>query len=441
MIFDTAICGGILLSSHNGYLPVIGSVGVKDGRIAYAGDKKITKSEAGEYIDAYGKVIMPGLVNGHCHGDMAIGKGLGDGLTLQEQMDLFKGTNWFYELINEEDRYYSRMLTYIEAILSGTTFIIENMYWGLGSRSNEAMAMVGIKGGLVEDIRADFSNPDKNISAQSLSDFGVACKKYGQIPLIGNISEEDFNENRLKNNKKMIDRFGYYETRHLAETTWRVKMVQDQYGTTPVNYLDKCEVLHPKMIGSHAIYISEDEIKVMAEKGVKVVNTPLCEMKIADGIAPIPSFLKYGVTVGLGTDGAMWNNSNDIFREMKGIALLHSMHTGPKSISIKNVLNMATIDGAKVFGLDKEMGTLEVDKTADIILINVNQAHMAPIRIKNRENVSSSIVYCATGNDVTDVFINGKHMVKNKILATVNIEEIIEKVNIASEKVARNYLI
>lgn len=439
MVFDIGICGGILLSSHNGYTPMIGSLGIKDGKIAYVGEKKITKSETREFIDAYGKVIMPGLVNGHCHGDMTMGKGLGDGLTLQEQMELFKDSNWFYQLVNDDDRYQARILTYIEAVLSGTTFLLENMYWGLGNRSQEAMAEVGIKGGLVEDIRVDFSKPDLLMPKQALMEFGDLCKKYGQLPLIGNISEEDFDQKRLKNNKDLIASLGYYETRHLAETQWRVKIVQDQFGTTPVDYLEKSKALHDKMIGSHAIYISEEEIKVMAERGVKVVNTPLCEMKIADGIAPIPTFLKYGVTVGLGTDGAMWNNSNDLFREMKGMALLHSIHTGTRSISIKEVLDMATIQGAKVFGLENEMGTLEVGKAADVILVDVDQPHMAPLRIKNRENVSSAMVYCATGRDVTDVFIHGESIVRNKSLTRLNIKEIMEKVSATSEKIAYQY--
>ena len=439
MTFDIAICGGILLSSHNGYQPVIGSLGIKDGKIEYFGEEKITKKETKELMNAYGKIVMPGLVNGHCHGDMAIGKGLGDDLTLLEQMNLFRDTNWFYDLISDEDRYYARKLTYVEALLSGTTFLLENMYWGLGELSHTAMAEVGIKGGLVEDIRTDFSKPDELISEEAMRGFGERCLRYGQLPLIGNISEEDFTAERLRKNKALADRLGFYETRHLAETTWRVKMIQDQYGTTPVDYLFETGALHERMIGSHAVYIGVEEIQAMAECGVKVVNTPLCEMKIADGIAPIPAFLKYGITVGLGTDGAMWNNSNDIFREMKGMALLHSVNSGIRSLSAKDVLDMGTIQGARVFGKEDEFGTLEAGKSADVILVDADQPHLAPLRIQNKENVSSAMVFCATGRDVTDVLINGEPVVENRRLIGVNVPEILERVNAVSERIAACY--
>jgi len=183
------------------------------------------------------------------------------------------------------------------------------------------------------------------------------------------------------------------------------------------------------------VYAEETEIGYLAESGTKVVNTPLCEMKIADGIAPIAQMVKAGVTVCLGSDGAMWNNSSDIFREMKGIALLHTLNSGIRSLSKAEILDMATINGARAFGLEKEYGTIEPEKKADFILIETQVPHMMPLHLGKYENVTSHVIYNATGNDVTDVFIGGKQIVDNRRILTVDTANIIRKVQTASEKI------
>ena len=175
----------------------------------------------------------------------------------------------------------------------------------------------------------------------------------------------------------------------------------------------------------------------MAQTGTKVANTPLCEMKIADGIAPIPQMVRAGVTVCLGTDGAMWNNSNDIFREMKGMALLHTIHSGIRSLRTTDILDMATINGARAFGLEDQFGTIEEGKAADFILVRTDRPHMRPLRLGLCENVTSSLVFSATGNDVSDVFVNGNHVVESGVLKTVDVARIMASVQGASEKIAR----
>lgn len=134
-------------------------------------------------------------------------------------------------------------------------------------------------------------------------------------------------------------------------------------------------------------------------------------MKIADGLAPIPALLKAGVTVALGTDGAMWSNSNDLFREMKCLLLVHSLHGGVRTLTAHDALDMATVNGAKLFGLENELGTIEQGKLADLILVDASRPHMTPLRTGRAENVSSNVVYCATGADVTDVFVGGRRLV------------------------------
>jgi 5-methylthioadenosine/S-adenosylhomocysteine deaminase len=213
-------------------------------------------------------------------------------------------------------------------------------------------------------------------------------------------------------------------------------MVEKKYGLTPIEYLYRNGILGPRFVGSHVVHASKAEIGHLKEKGVTAVNTPLCEMKIADGIAPIPEMVRQGVNVCLGTDGSMWNTSNDIFREMKGMALIHSIASGVRSLSPRDILNMATINGAKAFGLDADLGTIEPGKLADLILIETNTPHMQPLLLGKHENVLSNIVYSATGGDVTDVFIGGKRIVENRTLNSVDTQAIAAKVRQTLEKIA-----
>lgn len=436
MTYEIGISGAIIVSAHNGYKPFIGSVGVAGQRIAAVVEGEIRADECEVLIDGTGKILMPGLVNGHCHGDMTLARGLGDDLTLLEQNRAFQDTGWFYTLISDEDRYYSRQLTYCEALLSGTTFLMENMYWGLGLDSVKAMQEVGIRGALAEDIRVDFSDPDRFISAEFIKEFQAACQAAGLLPVLGGISEEDYERKRCRRIKETADAAELLMTCHLAENTWRREMVMQKFGTTAIDFLYQQGLLGERVLGSHVVYATDEEIRQLSESGTKVVNTPLCEMKIADGIARIPKMVRAGVTVCLGTDGAMWNNSNDIFREMKGMSLLQTIHNGIRSLDQKEILDMATINGAKCFGIEKDYGTIEAGKMADFILIETRTPHMQPLRLGAQENVTSSLIYNATGQDVTDVFVNGRHVVKERTLQTVDVTYVMNKVQAASEKIA-----
>lgn len=437
MKYDIAVCDAVILSAANDWNPYIGSVGILDDRIACVTKEKIQKSSAEIWIDGRNRVLMPGLVNAHCHGDMTLARGMGDDLTLGEQNEKFADTNWFYSLITDEDRYASRRLTYYEALRSGTTFILENMYWGLGEKSALAMASTGIRGALAEDIRIDFSKPDEFLSEEKILQIRTACEKAGIIPVIGSISEEDFDRNRLRNIKEIVDRHRLIETFHLAETDWRLQMVREKFGCGSVELLAKEGILNHRIIGSHVIQLNDKEIELLAETGTNVANTPLCEMKIADGIAPIPQMVKAGVNVCLGTDGAMWNNSNDIFREMKGMALLHTANSGIRSLGTKDILNMATINGAKAFGMEEEFGTIEEGKSADFILVHTDRLSMQPLRLGKGENITSAMVYCATGSDVSDVFVRGKWILQNGVFTDNSIDETIQIVCEASDRIAR----
>ena len=443
-MYDIGIDNVVIISKNFGWEPFRGSVRVSGGKIAEVcraqngspNGAPAPKGECAEWIDGGGKILMPGLVNCHCHGDMTLARGLGDGMTLLEQIEAFRSHNWFYQFITDDDRYYARQLAYCESLLAGVTFICENMYWSLGSRSVQAMKETGIKGALVEDIRFDFADSDSLLSDQALGEFSAFCRESGIVPVIGLPAEEDWETGRLQKMYNKLENINAMQTLHLAENAWRVNIIKEKYGVTPIEYLAREGLLHDRLIGSHVVCAAENEIRLLKESNVKVANTPLCEMKIADGVAPIPEMVKQGLTVGLGTDGALWNNSNDIFREMKGMALVHTAAAGIRSLSAKNILDMATVGGAAVFGRENEFGMIKEGMSADIILINVDKPHMQPLLLGEHENVTSAAVFSATGADVTDVFVNGNRVVKGGALTTVDVPALCARVRQAAEKIA-----
>jgi len=426
----------IIVSGNFGYEPFIGSVCVRDALIAEVRRRPVSKDECTEWIDGRGKLLMPGLVNCHCHGDMTLARGLGDDMTLREQIEAFRSHNWFYEYITDDDRYYARQLAYCEALLAGVTFICENTYWSLGNRAIQAMKETGIKGALVEDIRFNFADSDSLLSDNALQEFSAACRENGMVPVIGLPAEEDYETARLRKVFEKANGIDALQTLHLAENQWRRDLIQKKYGTTPIEYLARNGFLHDRLIGSHVVYADENEINLLKESKVKVANTPLCEMKIADGIAPIPAMVRQGVTVGLGTDGALWNNSNDIFREMKGMALLHTVNSGIRCLSKKDILDMATTGGAAVFGKETEFGMIQAGMKADMILIDADKPRLQPLIMGKHENVCSALIFSATGSDVTDVFINGKRLVKDGVLSGVDVPALMQRVRQTADKIA-----
>jgi 5-methylthioadenosine/S-adenosylhomocysteine deaminase len=310
------------------------------------------------------------------------------------------------------------------------------MYWGLGSRSIQAMREIGIKGALVEDIRHDFANSDSFLPEQVLQEFSASCREAGLVPVIGLMAEEDFETERLRKAFDRLRDLDALQTMHLAENEWRKDLILNKYGLAPIEYLAKNGFLHDRLIGSHVVCAAENEVALMKEAGVKVANTPLCEMKIADGIAPIPEMVKQGVTVGLGTDGPLWNNSNDIFREMKGMALLHTVNSGIRSLSKKDILEMATVGGAAVFGKEAEFGMIKEGMQADFIMIDAEKPHLQPLLHGKHENVTSAIVFGATGADVSDVFVNGKRLVKDHSLTGIDVSALIARVRQTAENIS-----
>ena len=435
MVLDTVLAGAYVCAPSTGWKAVHADVGIAEGRIAAVGD--LSCAEAEDVRDASGCILMPGLINTHCHGDMTLARGFGDGLTLAGQNEAFADTGWFYSLITDEERLASRKLTYLEALRSGTTYLCENMYWTLGDASAQAMAALGLMGVLAEDVRRDYTRPDEFFSDEELLALKAEAEAAGLDMVLGSISEEDYEPSRLRAIEEIRKRTGLGKTCHLAETDWRMERIAREYHTTPIRMLAGCGALDAGTVGSHVVHADEEDIRLLAAHGVSVANTPACEMKIADGAAPITAMVRAGVNVCLGTDGAMWDNTNDMFGAMKAMALLQSLTSGVDALKPEEILSMATVNGAKAFGREKDMGDIREGMLANLITVRVSgKPKFIPFVPGEGGNAASLLVFNARGEDVEDVYVRGQQVVKNGRHAYADLEKIAETVQRAAERIA-----
>jgi 5-methylthioadenosine/S-adenosylhomocysteine deaminase len=236
----------------------------------------------------------------------------------------------------------------------------------------------------------------------------------------------------LRQCRDLADRYGVPMIIHLAETKSEIEEVSKKYGKSPVNHMESLGLLSSSLIACHCVWLTEAEMDLLARRGVKVVHNPESNMKLASGVAPVPELLARGVTVGLGTDGCASNNNLDLFQEMDSAAKLHKVHRlDPTVMPSSVVLEMATLGGARVLGLEKEIGSLEVGKKADIIVLDLNRPHLQPVY-----NIVSQLVYSAVGADVRDVIIDGKLVMHDRKLLTLDEETVLQKAQEWGNKIA-----
>jgi 5-methylthioadenosine/S-adenosylhomocysteine deaminase len=210
---------------------------------------------------------------------------------------------------------------------------------------------------------------------------------------------------------------------HISETKKEVDDCFEKNGVSPVEYLDKIGLLNERTIAAHSVWLSDKDLDIYKKRGVKVSHCPLSNMKLASGVAVLPKMLEKEIVVGLGTDSAASNNTLDLFSDMQACAMLHKVsNLEPTLVSAKEVVKMATINGAKVLGLDKEVGSLEMGKKADIITIDLNKPHLLPIH-----NPYSHLVYCVNSGDVNDVIVDGKVLMKDRGVITIDEAEVLNK--------------
>ena len=429
--FDIAIKNGTILTmdAKNSIIEN-GLLGIKQDFISYIGEATKKSIEAKKIIDAEGGIVLPGLINGHTHAAMTLFRGLADDLPLMEWLNdyIFPAES----CITPDFVYCGTLLACAEMIKSGTTTFCD-MYIFEDETARAAKA-TGMRC-LVGEVLYDFDSPNYGPVAEGLRYTESLIERYRNDPLVSVAVEPHAlftcSPDLLSAAKELSQKHKVPLIIHLAETENELSQLRDKYGKGPVEHLEGLDFLGPHLIAAHCVHLLDDEIQLLAEKGVKVIHNPESNMKLASGIAPVPAMLSQGITVGLGTDGCASNNDLDLFSEMDTAAKLHKIHTMDTTVmDALTVLKMATIEGAKALGIDSITGSLERGKKADIIVLDINKPHLTPMY-----NAFSHIVYSARGSDVSHTIINGRLVMAEGKILTMDINEVIKKAGNCSRQV------
>ena len=428
MEVDTLIKNALILTMNKNNDDILnGFIGIKGDSIVYAGqiDPKVKYKTS---INARGNIVMPGLIHAHTHSPMSIYRGLADDIAL---FDWLNNHIWPVEkkFVTEENIGLASELSIAEMIKSGTT-TFNDMYFYSNITGKKAKE-IGMRAVLGEAI-IDIPKSVYKISEHYWINTAEKADNNGLIRTsIVPHSPYSCSEEILKNIKAVSKKHKVLIHTHISETKNEVEQIKNKFGMTPVEYLDSLNFLDKNTIAVHCVVLSDKDIEILSKRNVKIVHCPQSNLKLASGIARIKDMKKAGLTIALGTDGPASNNSLDMFAEMKIAAILHKgINNDPTAMSAKEVVKMATVNGAVSLGLENITGSIEVGKKADLIIVDTNSLHLTPMY-----DPYSHLVYSAIGSDVDTVIINGKILLRNKKLLSINEEELKRKVNLLSKDI------
>ena len=430
---DVLISGGTVVTM-DGSRRIIegGSVAVSGDTIVAVGTRAELESrfDAAQRIDAHGMIVMPGLINGHQHAAMTLFRGLADDLALNDWLEkyIFPADA---KNVTEDFVVWGTRLGVFEMLRGGTTTYADMYYF------EDAVARVtkeaGMRAVLAETI-IDLPAPDNKTTAQAFAYTEDFLKHWKDDPLItasvGPHSIYTCSEKTIQDSAALARRYHAPIQIHLAEAPFELDQSRAKHGTTPAGYLERIGLLGPDVIGAHCIWVDAGDIALLAAHGVGCVHNPSSNMKTASDVSSVVEMIAAGMHEGLGTDGAASNNDLDMFREMDLAAKLQKISRGdPRALPAQQVMEMATIRGAEAIHLEKQIGSLELGKKADLILIRTDAPHATPLY-----NVYSQLVYALKAADVDTVIIGGLTVMEHRKMLTLNENESLQKANELAKK-------
>jgi 5-methylthioadenosine/S-adenosylhomocysteine deaminase len=421
---DVLLTNGLIVTMNAlGELISQGAVAIKGQDIVAVGpaDQISAQWEAPDVVDCRGAAILPGLINAHAHVPMSLLRGLADDLRLDV---------WLFgymlpverEFVSPEFCRWGTMLSCAEMIRSGVTCFADMYYYE--DDVARATAEAGMRAICAETIMK-WPTPDAESYDESLASchrFIEAWKGHPLVtPAVGPHSTETSTPDLLRESARLAVEQGVPLLIHVAETAGGVEETHNLYGLAPVDVLEQHGVLAAQVLAAHCVHITEEERALMAQQGVSAAHNPTSNLKLASGVADVVGLLKAGVAVGIGTDGQASNNDQDLFEEMRLAALLPKGITlDPTVLPARKAFAMATIDGARALGMDAIIGSLEVGKRADIAVVSLDCVHNVPHFDLSPDNTFSQLVYAAKAHDVQHVMIDGRWVMRNGDLLTLD---------------------
>lgn len=403
-----------------------GSIAIDQGKIIDISSEDLsTTYQAETVIDANDHIVMPGFVNTHAHYAMTLMRGYADDYPLWIWLNDYI---WPFEnkVTNPDSVVFGTEIGLLEAIRSGTTCFNEH-YFHCDVAAN-AIAKAGMRS-MVTVCTAEHMLSDK-FWKESIA-FIEEYKKHHLItPALGAHGPHSVPEDLLLKTKQVTNDHDIAYHFHLAESIDEVKIIQERAQKTPTKYCYDLDILDQRTLAAHCIHTTDQDIDLLAETKTNVLHNPESNMKLASGWCQVEKMLSKNVLVSLATDGPASNNTLDMFKAMKHASLLSKhMTNDPTSLPARDVVKMATIDGARTLGLDDKIGSLEVGKSADLICLDLIKPHLQPCY-----NPYATLVYAAQGADVNHMIVDGKMVMQNQNILTMDEEKILHKAKAFSKE-------
>jgi len=434
---DTIISRGrILLLDDDDSIINEGSIAIDGDSIAAVGESWDVESKytGRRKIDASGCLVMPGLINCHTHAAMTCFRGIADDMELMDWLN-----NYIFPAeaknVDEELAYWGSLLACAEMIKSGTTTFCD-MYI-FEDETAKAAKEAGIRC-LLGEVLFDFPSPNVTTPAEGLDYTRMLIEKWADDPLINILVEPHAlytcSPALLKDAKALADRYNVPIATHLLENRGEREQLQKLFGVKATHFLKDIGYLDDRFFAFHCVCMDDEDIRIFADHGCKVVHNPESNMKLASGVAPISSMIKEGIVVGLGTDGCASNNNLDMLQEMDTAAKLEKVERlDPTVMSARTVIRMATCDGAKVLGMENHVGSLKAGMKADIIILDLNKPHLTPLY-----HEYSHLAYAVNGSDVDTAIINGTVVMEHRKLTTIDENEAMAQVRTIAERIKKS---
>lgn len=431
---------GIVIKNALAILPQGAEDVIQETSIYIEGDKIAAIGDAPEgftedkVIDGKDKLVIPGLINCHTHSYMSFMRNVADDLSFMDW--LFGTIDPIEQQMTDEDTYWGANLAIIEMMKSGTT-CFNDMQMNI-HQTTRAVKESGMRAVICRGLVGSGNDEAGQMRLRQAYEERDAARDCDRLtfrlgPHAPYTCDDAFLKIVAQEAKK--ENMGIHV--HLSESVSEIEQIQEKYGCTPIALAEKCGIFDVPAIAAHCVQVTEEDMDILVRKNVSVVTNPASNMKLGNGFAPIGRMLEKGINVCLGTDGAASNNCLNMFHELSLLTLIHK-GTGktPQCVSAKEGFRIATINGARALGLEKEIGSIEVGKKADLAILDLNTPSLTP-----RNNLIAGLSYSANGSEVDTVIINGQITMENRRILTINeqlvyrkIQQIIERMGLDKKK-------
>ena len=415
---DLLITGGTVVTMDGErHLYEGGFVAVRGAQIVAVGEARdAARYRANQTINARGKAVLPGLINAHTHVPMTLLRGIADDQVFQEWLEKYifpaEAKNVTRDFVVAGTR-----LGLVEMLRGGITTYVD-MYYFEDAIADETRR-AGMRAVLGETV-IDFPVPDNKTWAEALAYTETFVKKWKGdaliTPAIAPHAPYTVSTAHLNEVRAFAEKHDVPIVMHIAEAPTETDYTLKNFGDRPVAYLEKIGFLSPRVLGAHLIQVNDAEIALLKQRDIGIAHCPQSNMKVVAGVAPVPQMLKANLRLGLGTDGTASNNDLNLWEEMDTAAKLHKLISrDATAVSAQEALAMATIGGARALHMEREIGSLEAGKRADVIVVDLSAAHQTPLY-----NPYSHLVYTTKASDVTDTIVNGRVLMRDRRLLTLN---------------------